>query len=162
MSLGKTNLTLNIFFLLTSCWKIVFILQEKQKQMYCGFLRKEMDVRFQLLRLEESAIHNRIWFTVSDWDIWLGFFHIINLDILTVGKYHTMAIWLRKDFSSLNKNVRSSLEGKVRRLKAKNQHGGFLMNTSLGSEKGNQRQKGKKTVWVTGKVREFIQTEKIF
>lgn len=36
------------------------------------------------------------------------------------------------------------------------------MNTSLGSEKGNQRQKGKKTVGVTGKVQEFIQTKIIF
>lgn len=76
----------------------------------------------------------------------LDYFYIINLDILTVGKYHTMAICLRKDFSSLNENVRNSLEGKVKRLKAKDQHGGFLMNTSLGSEKGNQKQKGKKTV----------------
>lgn len=39
------------------------------------------------------------------------------------------------------------------------------MNTSLGSEKGNQRQKGKKTAtgnWkktVTGKVQEFTQTK---
>lgn len=73
-------------------------------------------------------------------------YYIINLDILTVGKYHTTAMPLRKDFSSLNENVRNSLEGKVKRLKAKDQHGGFLMNHSLGSEKGNQRQKGKKTV----------------
>lgn len=36
------------------------------------------------------------------------------------------------------------------------------MNTSLGSEKGNQRQKGKKTVGVTGKVQEFIQTKITF
>lgn len=132
-------------------------LTEEAKAMYCGFLGKEMDVRFQHLSSEEalscnSAICNRIWFTVSDWDTWLLSYYIINLGFLTVGKYHTTAIPLRKDFSSLNENVRNSLEGKVKRLKAKDQHGGFLMNRSLGSEKGNQRQKGKKTVWITGKV----------
>lgn len=63
------------------------------------------------------------------------FCYIINLDILMVGKYCTMAICLRKDFFSLNENVSNSLEGKVKRLKAQDQHGGFLMNTSLGSEK---------------------------
>lgn len=57
-------------------------------------------------------------------------YYIINLDILTVGKYHTTAIPLRKDFSFLNENVRNSLEGKVKRLKAK-RSAWRLLNESL-------------------------------
>lgn len=129
----------------------MFVLLKKQRQCTVDFWARKWMLDFNTLVQRKLCLviqQSVIGFGSLCLTETLDYFsyYIINLDILTVGKYHTTAIPLRKDFSSLNENVRNSLEGKVKRLKAKDQHGGFLMNRSLGSEKGNQRQKGKKTV----------------
>lgn len=107
---GKTNPMLNTFFFFfdftvknSVCPTGELI---KWKQVYCKFLCKEIDVRFQcphskaalFSMCHNSTLCNRICFTGSDWDPWLFFCYIINLDILLVGKYCIMTLCLRKAF----------------------------------------------------------------